>query len=458
MFSCLDRQRPRFEEISRMLRETPLLALRQMLPDGEILRACEAAGHRFRRRLYDPVVTVFHFLLKAVQREESFAATWQSLWTNVASELGLDGRCFTSSSLCQARSRLPKAVLDILLTRVLARQEERLSTWRGLRLLALDGTTVSMPREPGLFGHFGAHRARTTTVRYPLATFCCLLSVGTSLVVDYRFGPFDPGELKSAIPLLSDLTTGALLLADRHCAGTPTLARIYGTGADFLLRKHGRLRADHLPVLERLGRHDILTEIPMNKPARRKAPSLAATVPVRLFKARWTSPAGEKVEEWFVTSLTDPKRFPPRALANLYHRRWRIETSYAEFKVFFEADVLRSKTVGNIEKEFTAHVLAYQLMRCLIVEAAKKHRKKPTEISVLAAARWVLSFSARMSTAPAWMLPLMYEHLLDAITSTPIDVRPGRVEPTALTREWKHYPHLRIPRSQWRKKRLQETA
>ena len=42
-------------------------------------------------------------------------------------------------------------------------------SWRGFRLVALDGTTASMPREDELFDHFGAHRARTTTVRYPLA-------------------------------------------------------------------------------------------------------------------------------------------------------------------------------------------------------------------------------------------------------------------------------------------------
>jgi IS4 transposase len=48
----------------------------------------------------------------------------------------------------------------------------------------------------------------------------------------------------------------------------------------------------------------------------------------------------------------DPQRFPPTALAVLYHQRWRIETSYEEFKVLFHADVLRSKTVQNIYKGY----------------------------------------------------------------------------------------------------------
>ena len=97
-------------------------------------------------------------------------------------------------------------------------------------------------------------------------------------------------------------------------------------------------------------------------------------------------------------------------------------------------------------------------MRRLIREAALKHQKPPTEISFLHATRWVISFSSRMSVAAPRQLPRMYQRLLDAIASTEVDVRPGRLEPRALTREWKHYPRLRMSRSRWRQQRLQETA
>jgi len=454
MVSLIDKGITSLERISEVLRETPLVALRQMLPDEDILLACREVGHRFRRRLYDPVVTVFHFLLQAVQREESFAATWQELWINVTSELGVEGYDVNSSALSQARSRLPHAVFQRLLTRVCAVQEERFSTWRGFRLLALDGSTVSMPRENALLEHYGTHRTKDATTRYPLATFCSLLSVGTSLILDYRFGPYDPGELKTAAPLLQHLNDTDLLLADRRCAGSALLAGLRKRNTHFLVRKHHRLRVGYLPVIKRLGRNDFITAIPIPKEKRKLDRSLPETLRVRIFKARWTSPAGEKITEWFVTSLEDHTRFKPRTLAKLYHRRWRVETSFQEFKVFFHADVLRSKTVDNIEKEFAAHVLAYQLMRRLIVEAAKKHHKKPTEISVLQAARWVLSFSSRMSAAPTCKLPAMYERLLDAIASTQIDIRHGRLEPRALARDRKHYPYLRISRTQWRIQRL----
>ena len=105
-----------------------------------------------------------------------------------------------------------------------------------------------------------------------------------------------------------------------------------------------------------------------------------------------------------------------------------------------------------------AHVLAYQLVRRLIVAAAQKHQVKPTEISLLSAARAVVRFSQHMAAAPAWALPTYYERLLDALAAGRIDVRPGRLEPRALTREWKNYPHLRMTRSAWRNQRLRRAT
>ncbi len=453
---CIVHSSEYLEQIRRMLREAPLVALRQQLTDRQILAACRACGHDFRRRRYDPVVTVFHFLAQAVQREESFAATWQELWTPLAAACPeLDLARSDPSGLTHARRRLPQAVMERLAAETCAESDSTESgTWRGYRLRALDAATVSMPREAALFEHFGAHRARTTTVRYPLATFAVLLDVQPCLIRDYRFGPFDPGEDKTARPLLSHLEPGDLLLADRGFAGSPTLARVQARGADFLMRKNARLIVERLPLIERLGRDDFLTDIPMSKPARKNDPALPETVRVRLFKARWTTPAGETLTEWFVTSLHDARRFKKRTLAKLYHQRWRIETSYLEFKQVFHADVLRSKTVDNVIKEFAAHVLAYQLVRLVICAAAHKHHKRPAEISFLNATRWVIAFSHRMAAAATLRLPLLYERLLDAVASTPVDIRPGRLEPRALTREWKHYPHLRHSRTEWRQQRL----
>jgi len=97
------------EEIRTMLRESPLGAFSQMLPDAAILDACRTCHHEFRRRLYGPVVTVLHYLAQAVQREQSFAATWHDLWAPLAADFPeVAGAAPDLSALTHARSRLPK--------------------------------------------------------------------------------------------------------------------------------------------------------------------------------------------------------------------------------------------------------------------------------------------------------------------------------------------------------------
>jgi len=375
--SSIGKRKEILKGIFEVLQEAPLTALRQKVSDGMILEACAEAGYAFRRRKYGPVCTVFHFLLQAIQREESFAGTWAEIAGNAAAQMGVDGLRFNSSAISQARSRLPKAAFDSLVETYCEVDKSFFSRWRGMRLVALDSTTVSMPAVGELFEYFGRHRSRGRHVRYPLGTFCALLAVGTSLILDYRFGPYDPGEVKTARPLLDAVGEGDLLLADRRFAGSPTLGRTLERKADFLMRKNARLLIRNLPVIERLGKNDFITDIPMDTAARKKDPSLPAKVRVRLCKGAWRSPEGKRVEEWLVTSLMDKKRYKKGSLARCYHHRWQIETTFREFKVLFHADVLRSKRVDNAQKEFCAHVLAYQLLRLLIVEAAKKHHKKP---------------------------------------------------------------------------------
>ena len=451
---------PSLEEIRTILEQAPLVAVRQELTDRSIIDACDRCGHVWRNRVYNPIVTVFHFVAQALQRESSFAATWQDLWTPVVAAFP---GCFTlncdPSALTHARARLPVAVMDALAGQAcLKARQLRPFLWRKMRLVALDACTVSMPGRQQLFDHFGTHRARSTAVHYPLATFASLLEVGSSLILDYRFGPYDPGEISTATPLLAGLTEGDLLLGDRHFSNAPFLIRLRQRGAHFLMRKNARLIVERLPVIKRLGRNDFITEIPISRPAKKNHPDLPEKVRARVFRATWRSPDGRKVTEWFVTSLEDPKRFKKNTLARLYHKRWRCETSYLEFKQTFHADVLRSVTVDNVRKEFAAHILAYQLVRLLMVHAGRRSAKKPTQLSTVNAARWVLGLSRQMAAAPVHRLPGLYLALLDAIASSELDIRPGRMEPRAISRERKHYPRLRIPRTMWREQQLRSAS
>ena len=447
------------EEIRARLREAPLAAVRKLLPDRMILETCRERGYEWRDRKYGPVVTVLHFLAQAIQREESFAATWQGLWTPLAAEFpGVAEAGPEQSALTHARARFPREVMAALAERACRDAPAPAATWKGLRLRAIDGTTVSMPRERELVRHFGLHNTKHGPTRFPLARFVSLLDLGTCAIMGHRFGPHRRPETEMAKDLVELLSPGELALLDRGLTGSPTLARIRARGAEYLGRKNARLKVEDVKIVEWLGRDDWVVAVPVSRSARKRDAALPESVTARLFKATWRSPAGERITEWFVTSLLDAKTYTRRKLAKLYHERWRIETAYLEFKQTFHADCLRSKTVDNICKEMAAHVLAYQLARRLMAAAAARHGGNATELSFLNAARWTVSFSRLMCSARTEHLPVFYERLLDAIAACEVDVRPGRLEPRAIARERKHYPSLRESRAAWRRKRLRKAG
>ncbi len=153
---------------------------------------------------------------------------------------------------------------------------------------------------------------------------------------------------------------------------------------------------------------------------------------------------------WLVTSLLDAERYPAAEIGKVEAGRWRIETVFKELKVTSGADVLRSKKPDGVRNEIAARMIAMNLVRTMMIEAAAAHGKEPTRLSFTAALRLVISTSLRMSTAPLWKLGALYEIMLERIAAETVPERPGRNEPRMKRRETKHYEVLRTTRAKWR--------
>ena len=155
---------------------------------------------------------------------------------------------------------------------------------------------------------------------------------------------------------------------------------------------------------------------------------------------------------WLVTSLLDARRHPAEMIREFYRGRWSVETTIGEVKHPLSADVLRSKTPDGAYKEMTAKVMAFNLIRCVMLKAAPRRQAEPDRLSFSNARRLVVAYSLRMSAAPIFLLQSLYREMLDAVASVLVPHRPGRVEPRAVRRERKHYERLKIPRRVWRLK------
>jgi len=289
--------RSELEALRRRLREGHLNAVREVLKDSAILSACREVGHEFRARLLAPVVAVFHMIAAALWPDFSFQASWQVFGSEHVS----------SGSLAKARGRLPEALFENL-SRFVAgaadRLSESLATWRGHRVVDLDGTCVSMEDNPTLKAEFGVPSTRHGPGRYPVARLVAGILWGTMAIVGYAVGAYTASEQALATRLLPFLRPGDLLVGDRHFAGANLYATYLSRGLEFLTRVHQRLKIGRLRRLVEHSAGDFVVEIRLGKKHRREDPGLPESVTVRLIRVEGRV-RGKFEVVWLATSLRD---------------------------------------------------------------------------------------------------------------------------------------------------------
>jgi hypothetical protein len=448
------------EDIREQLEERSLNSIRRILPDATIHDICRELGYRFRRRILSPLVTVLHMFTTAIWREDSFQAAWQTQWSNMVGHLpGSAGQSPSSGSVAKARGRLPMKLFEKLFAWV-AHEAQTLSsgldTCLGHRVVLIDGTCVSMPDKPALTEAFGKHNTKHGPTRFPLARVVTLALANTFTIIDYRLSNIRQSESALMFELLTSLNPGDLLLGDRHFAAAHYYAAYKEHRVEFLTRAHQRLHVNKLKVIEQHAPNDRVVELPINPMYRRRDPSLPESITVRIIKTR-LGIRGRFTWESLVTSLLDPAVYPAKDIAALYASRWGIETLIEEVKIGLGADVLRSEKPEGIRKEVAARLTAINIVRSIILEAAIRHDVDPLRISFRSTMRTVLAFASRLAARSVETLQLCYDAMLHEIAANLVPERPNRLEPRAVKRETKHYPALKIPRSQWRREALAES-
>lgn len=452
--SSLGTSPPKSTTFSEKFEEVTFSAIRNVLPDEAIVRACRESGYLYRERKITPILTVLHMLLAAIWPEDSFQASWCVIWENFVSHFPhRRGQCPSRSSVAEARARVPIEAWERIFTWVRQKAQEHstpFDRWREHRVVLVDGTCVSMADQPDLKKAFGVNTGRHGAGRYPLARVVTLCLAGTRVILNYAIGRYKQSEMALACPLLDQLQQGDLLLADRHFAGAHYYVGYQRQGLEFLTRAHQRLKISNIKPLRQYTVDDFVGKLNINKKYRRADPSLPASLPVRFVRANLRI-RGRRQVVWFATSLLAAERYPASELVGLYAQRWRIETLLREVKIDLSADVLRSQTPSGIHKEMIARLTALNVVRTLMLQAAQAGDVDPLRISLVETLRTVLSFSPVLASAPLLALPELHLAMLTEIAAHARPERPGRLEPRYLTRERKHYPALRRQtRAEWR--------
>jgi hypothetical protein len=344
----------------------------------------------------------------------------------------------TEEAFVQARARMPLdfwVALALILADRFAREYDASLRWKRFRLLALDGTLVDLPRWRALADHYGTAKgrrggrvpqARLVMLQFPLAR------------VPYRFalGTKRQAEKTLAEPLLEALLEEDLLLMDRGFWSYGLFCRIAQREAHFAIRQ---IAQAHLRRLRTLGPKDTLVRYAPTDRKWRKLHLPEAMVLRRIaYQVRGFRPGA------VITNVTDPGVISRaewvgmttvheagRVLDDsIYHRRWEIETSFSELKVFQKMKKLRGRTRGTIDYEIASHVVLYLLVRWLMMEAASKEGNDPLTLSFVEALREIVAMVQTMMTAsPRRVTKVLLPRLLDRIAGHRVPSRPGRHYP-----------------------------
>jgi hypothetical protein len=184
--------------------------------------------------------------------------------------------------------------------------------------------------------------------------------------------------------------------------------------------------------------------------------SVPATISVRELSIRSNRKGFRTDSRIIVTTFLDPKAVSKNDLDQLYSCRWWVELDLRAIKTTLQMDILRGKTPAMIRKEIWVHLLAYNLIRKIMTQAAHAHNKKPRELSFKGALHVIKSFRERgmLSESNA----KFYSVLLKAIARKIVGNRPGRQEPRVVKRRPKSFPRMQKARHLYHKIRLHEYA
>lgn len=193
---------------------TILPALRQVREDlGQLLsrsfieELCTQAGHRWRRRVCDPFTTIHLFILQVLNG--NFACSGLPHLANVR---------LSAAAYCQARQRLPLEVFRRLLAALVGRlngERRPESTWRGHRLVMLDGSGASMPDTPALQKHFGQSGQQKPGCGFPVAHMLAVMEAGTGLLLDLLAFPLRTHDMRFVRECHARLQPGDIIVTDR---------------------------------------------------------------------------------------------------------------------------------------------------------------------------------------------------------------------------------------------------
>jgi hypothetical protein len=292
------------------------------------------------------------------------------------------------------------------------------------------------------------HSFDASTYPYPRAV--AVISLATGAVLDFAMGSCKgkgTGEEDLLRQLMDQFQVGDIALGDGLYGSYFVIATLIRHGVDVVFPIHSGREVD-FRVGKRLGKKGHLVK--WHKPIRPRwmdkqtYQDFPDGMFIREMQIQFKRDGFRVTRKTVVTTFLAEKKVKRHDIEYLAAERWKIEVDLRAIKQIMKMEILRGRTPKMVQKEVWAHLLAYNLIRKVMAQAASLHGKKPREISFKYALQIVGVFKQRSLFLED--KKDLYLILLATIASKTIVPRPGRFEPRRIKRCQQKYLKLRKPR------------
>jgi hypothetical protein len=421
-----------------------------LLTSPQLLDQVEELLPSHRERLFPPTETLSMFLAQSLSADGSCRQVVNDAMVKRVIG-GLAPGNTNTGGYCKARARLPLTMVSTLALHVgeiVADGAASSWHWRGRQVRLVDGTTVTLPDTKENQATYPQPGSQKAGLGFPMCRLVAILCLGSGALLTAATGPCQgkgSDEQSLLRSILGTLKRDDILLGDAYYPTYFLLSELIQRGVDGLFEQYGaRKCSTDFRKGEKLGVRDhlIVLSKPKEKPdwmSREDYDRAPATLKVREFKA------GGKI---MVTTFLCAKDTPKSALKALYCCRWNVELDLRNIKTTLGMETLRCKMPEMAIKELWTYLLAYNLIRLLMAQAALLADQIPRQ----------LSFKHTVQIWASWQQRGGETHdaaaikaLLVLIAEPRVGLRPGRIEPRAVKRRPKQFPLLTKPRSIARK-------
>ena len=406
--------------------------------------------------VYTPAVTLWMFLSQVISPDGSCREAVARLlaWRNFTEQKACSAN---NGAYCKARQKLDEAVVKELVAETGTQLHEAAEEgwkWKGRSVKLVDGMTFTGPDTVENQAEYPQPDGQKSGLGFPMLRAVALISLAVGSVLETAVSAYSgmgTGEVSLLRKLWHALKPGDLLVGDKIYCSYPEIAVMAARGIDFILPRNASRRTDFRTGKQLGSRDHIITwERPRTRPARlsvQEWSEVPASLTLREVEVRLQRRGFRSKTIVVVTTLLTAAEITAEDLGELYAMRWEIEVDLRCIKASLSVGELRCRTPAMLRLELWTALLAYNLLRGQMAQAAHQANVAPRDISFIGALQTLNAFRMQLQLCEDDNMLSLHT----AMASHRVGNRPGRQDPRKTKRRSKH-DRLTEPRTEARKR------